>query len=58
MFTLTLVDITCYTMEIQGRKKPWHQARREASHWNQKGAFMKPMKKPIRLLGMVFQIDK
>jgi hypothetical protein len=23
-----------------------------------KGDFMKPMKKPVRLLGMVFQIDK
>jgi hypothetical protein len=25
---------------------------------NPKGDLMKPMKKPIRLLGMVFQIDK
>ena len=25
---------------------------------NPKGDIMKPMKKPVRLLGMVFQIDK
>src|SRR5437870_2948733 len=38
-------------------KRPWHRAK--ALHWyNPEGELMQPMKKPVRLLGMVFQIDK
>ncbi len=61
-FTLTLAGIACYTYNvprglIQGGKAPWHQPGERPRIGNPKGAFMRPMKKPIRLLGVVFQID-
>jgi hypothetical protein len=46
-----------YTMKHQGGKRPW-QLGRLSLIGQPKGGFMVPMKRPIRLLGMVFQVDR
>ena len=46
-------------MELQGSKIPWHCRAKVLSGYNKpKGGLMKPMKKPVRLLKMVFQVDR
>ena len=51
--------IRFYNQQYQGSKTPWCCRAKVLSGYSKpKGGLMKPMKKPVRLLGMVFQIDK
>jgi hypothetical protein len=59
MLDLDIALIRFYTKLYQGRKWPWDcRAKVLSGESKPKGGLMKPMKKPVRLLGMVFQIDK
>lgn len=57
MFWNAMLYSECPLRTDPGRKETLAFTRREASHWHPKGDIMQPMKKPIRLMGMVFQID-
>ena len=56
---LDMVFTGFYNQQYQGSKTPWRCRAKVLSGYSKpKGGLMKPMKKPVRLLGMVFQIDK
>jgi len=51
--------IRFYNQQYQGSKTPWYCRAKVLSGYSKpKGGLIKPMKKPVRLLGMVFQVDR
>jgi hypothetical protein len=60
MLTLTGFEIVCYTLDIPGRKERNPGSKPgQRPHWDQKERnFMTPIKNLIRLLEVVFQVDK
>ena len=59
MLDFDMAFIRFYNRKYQGSKTPWCCRAKVLSGYSKpKGGLMKPMKKPVRLLGMVFQVDK